>query len=246
MDVGSVVLLGHELALRRQVDIIANNLANAQTTGFKRERSVFHTELSRMQAAPTPEQRAVHHVLDYGAVHDVSEGPFQATGNPLDVAIAGAGYFAVALADGSRAFTRAGAIRISPEGFAEVAGARLLGDGAQPIQIPPDEAARASIAADGTISGPGGVYGRIAVYEADEATMDPRGNALVSVTDPRELAAERTRLRVGGLEGSNVRPVIESAELIDVVRAYQSSQRLSESLSDLRRRSIERLGRFGN
>lgn len=246
MDIGSVVLLSNELALRRQVEVIANNLANAQTSGFKRETTVFRSEVERMNEAPSEDLKQVYQVLDYGTVHDTSDGVFQPTGNPMDLAIVGQGYFGVQLADGSTAYTRAGALRVSADGFLETAAGKVLGEGGSTIQVPPEDAARLSIARDGTVAGRTGPLGRVVVFSTDEATADPRGDALFSAGNPRELQASETRLRIGGTEGSNVQPVIESAKLIEAMRAYQSSQQMTNALGDLRRSAIERLGRIAN
>ncbi|WP_204272550.1 flagellar hook-basal body complex protein, partial [Enterobacter hormaechei] len=83
----------------RRMDVVANNLANLSTTGFKREQPVFQEAL-RQSEGQEPAARSVSFVLDYGRVHDQTEGAFTATGNPLDVAVEGPGFLAVALADG--------------------------------------------------------------------------------------------------------------------------------------------------
>ena len=91
MDVSSYVLLSHEQALRRRLDIAANNMANANTIGFKREQALFHEYVEQTTGAPLAEAKNTSFVLDYGAIHDTSQGAFQATGNPLDVMIDGPG-----------------------------------------------------------------------------------------------------------------------------------------------------------
>jgi flagellar basal-body rod protein FlgF len=246
VDLGSAILLGNELALRRRVDVIANNLANAQTSGFKREATVFRTRRDDMPAAPSAEQRRVYQVLDYGVTHDSQDGPFQPTGNPLDIAISGAGYLGVQAAGGGTAYTRAGALRVSAEGYLEAAGNRLLGEGGAPLQVPAEAAGKLVIAGDGTVTAGASVIGRIAVFAADESTADPQGAGIISVAGVRELPAGETRLRIGGIEGSNVQPVVESTRLIEAMRAYQSSQRMTEALGEMRRGAVERLGRLNN
>jgi flagellar basal-body rod protein FlgF len=248
VDISAYVLLSHEQALRRQLDTVANNMANVGTIGFRREQPVFQEMLKRSDSTLTRDARQAHFVLDFGAVHDTTQGAFQATGNALDLAIQGPGYLAVALPDGGTAYTRAGNLKILEGGVIATAnGIPVRGEGGQPITVPPEAMGRVSIAADGTVAGPEGPLGRIAVtvFE-DEGRVDPRGDGLMEATNGRELAAAETKLRTGGLEGSNVQPIIETTHMIEIMRAYQTSQRMVDGISDMRKRAIERLGRAGN
>lgn len=247
MDIPSYVLLSHDTALRRRMDMVANNLANVSTTGFKREQPLFR-ETVRASDSAEEAARAVSFVLDYGAVHDLAEGAFTATGNPLDVAIEGPGYFPVEAADGTTAYTRAGNLQLLEDGrLATGSGQPLLGEGGQPITIPPDIQGQVRIGRDGSVEGPAGVIGRIAVTRFDdEAAVTPRGDGLFDGEGGVALGQAETRLRSGGLEASNVQPVAETTAMIEILRAYQSSQRMGEALNDLRRTAIQRLGSFRN
>ena len=247
MDIPAYVLLSNEQALRRRMDVVANNLANLSTSGFKREQPVFHEKVKATQGE-IPAGRQVSFVLDYGATHDTAEGGFNATGNPLDVAIQGPGYLSVGLADGSSAFTRAGKLGVLQDGrLADAAGRPVLGDNGQPLTVPPEAQGRLRIGQDGTVEGPGGPLGRIAVtLFADEAAVSPRGDGLMEGSGGRLLPPGETRLRSGGLESSNVQPVAETTAMVEILRAYQSSQRMGEALNDLRRSAIGRLGAFRN
>ena len=247
MDISSYVLLSHEQALRRRLDIAANNMANMSTAGFKREKPVFHEFVETSADAMVDDAKKTSFVLDYGAVHDTSMGAFQATGNPLDVMIDGPGYLAVQAPGGGTAYTRAGMLKVLDSGeLATSAGHRVLGEGGQPIIIPPDEMTNLSIGPDGTVSGKIGPLGRIAVTTfADEATLASRGDGLMAGQGGRELGAEATKLRAGGIEGSNVEPIVETTDMVEILRAYQTSQRMNDDMSDMRKRAIDRLGRFG-
>jgi flagellar basal-body rod protein FlgF len=245
VDIGTLALLGRGLALRRQVDVIANNIANASTTGFRREATVFGSYIGDMREAPEAGDRATYQTLDYGTVQDISDGPFQSTGNPLDIAIQGPGYFAVSLPEGI-SYTRDGALRVGADGFVELANGRVLDDGGKPIQIPEGEAGQLRVTSDGSLVGSGLPIARLAIMVGDEARADPRGSGLVNLPDARLLPASQTRLRVGGLEGSNVQAVVESTRLIEATRSYQNTQRMAEDINDLRRSAIGRLGRVGN
>ncbi len=244
MDVSSYVLLSHEQALRRQLDITANNMANSSTAGFKREQPVFHDFIEQGTGGAVDAADRTAFVLDYGAIHDTSAGAFTPTSNPLDVMIEGPGYLSVQTPDGTIGYTRAGYIRIGPGGDLETAnGQRLLGEAGQPINIPPDQAAEIAIAGDGTVSSRVGVLGRLTVTVFDEATVVPQGDGLMSGTNGRPLAGPETRLKTGGVEGSNVQPIVETTAMVQILRSYQSSQKMIDSINDMRSRAIDRLAR---
>jgi flagellar basal-body rod protein FlgF len=243
VDISSYVLLSQEQALRRRLDVAANNLANMNTVGFKREAPVFREYVEQTDSAVEPAKKTSF-VLDYGAVHDASAGAFQVTDNPLDVMIDGAGYLSVEAPGGGTAYTRAGYIKVLESGeLATAGGQRILGEGGKPITVPPESAGRLSIGGDGTVMGPDGPLGRVTVTVFDEANVDPRGDGLLSGTGGRELAAAETKLKSGGVEASNVNAITETTDMVEILRAYQTSQHLSESLSDLRQKAIDRLGR---
>jgi flagellar basal-body rod protein FlgF len=244
MDVSSYVLLSHEQALRRRLDVTANNMANSSTAGFKREQPLFHDFVETGGEPVVAGADRTAYVLDYGAVHDSSAGTFTPTANPLDVMIDGPGYLAVETADGGTAYTRAGYIKMSPAGDLVTAnGQRLLGDGGKPINVPADEARLLSIAADGSVMGKQGALGRLNVTVFDEAGVVPRGDGLMDGSNGRVLAAAETRLKTGGIEASNVQPIVETTAMVEILRAYQSSQKVMDSINDMRSRAIDRLSR---
>lgn len=247
MDITSYVLLSHEQALRRRMDVTANNMANTSTVGFRREQPVFHEYVNDRAEGPVDAARNVSFVLDYGAVHDTRAGAFQVTGNELDVAIEGPGYLSVEAPEGGVAYTRAGALKVLEAGeLATSTGQRILGDNGQPIAIPPDQTAGLRISEDGTIASPAGPLGRLTVTVFDdELAVSPRGDGLMAGEGGRVLAVAETRLRSGGVEGSNVQPIVETTSMVEILRSYQSSQRMSDALGDMRKRAIERLSRIG-
>lgn len=247
MDVSSFVLLSHEQALRRQLDVAANNMANVSTAGYKREQAVFHQYVENTAEAPVPDARNTAYVLDYGAVHDIAQGSFQATGNPLDVMIDGPGYLNVELPDGSTGYTRAGFIKVLDSGdLATSAGMRLLDENGRPISIPADKLAQVHISEDGTVMAGQDPVGRLAVTDfADENLLDVRGDGVLTGSGGTILPAAQTKLRSGGIEASNVEPVSETTRMVEVLRSYQTSQRLSSDLADMRRKAIDRLSKLG-
>ncbi len=245
MDVSAYVLLSHEQALRRRLDVAANNMANASTVGFKREQPLFHEYVEKADDAQVKDAKTTSFVLDYGAVHDISQGAFQPTGNPLDVMIEGPGYLTVEAPGGGVAYTRAGFVKVLESGELATAGGQLiLGEGERPIRVPPDQAGRLAVTSDGTVVGAQGAIGRLVVTVFDdERTVSPRGDGLVTGQNGRALAAAETKLKTGGVEGSNVQPIVETTAMVEILRSYQSSQRMSESINEMRKNAISRLGR---
>jgi flagellar basal-body rod protein FlgF len=246
MDVSSFVLLSHEQALRRQLDITANNMANANTVGFKREQALFHEYVEETKQAPVEDARKTSYVLDYGAIHDTRQGAFQATGNPLDVMIEGPGYLNVESADGTTVYTRAGFIKILESGdLATSGGQRLLDENGRAINIPAEQMRLVTIAKDGSVMAEDAVLGRLAVTTfADENRLDVRGDGMLTGTGGRFMAAAETRLHSGGVEASNVETIVETTNMVQIMRSYQTSQRMSEDLADMRKQAINRLGRI--
>lgn len=244
MDVSSFVLLSHEQALRRQLDITANNMANTDTVGYKREGAVFHEYVENAEEAPLADARKTSFVLDYGTVHDTSQGAFQATGNPLDVMIEGPGYLNVENPAGGVAYTRAGFIKVLENGDLAISGGqRLLDANGQPINVHAEEIDKVTITADGAVMGEQGELGRIAVTSfADENMLEVRGDGLLTGTGGTPAGA---RLRTGGVEASNVEPIVETTHMVEILRSYQTSQRMSSDLAEMRRRAIDRLSRIG-
>ncbi|AGH49091.1 MULTISPECIES: flagellar hook-basal body complex protein [Sphingomonadales] len=244
MDVSSFVLLSHEQALRRRLDVTANNMANTSTVGFKREQPLFHEYVEKTKEAPVEDAKKTSFVLDYGAVHDASQGAFQATGNPLDVMIDGPGYINVEAPGGGVAYTRAGFIKILETGdLATSGGQRILDENGRAINVPDDQKTMVTIAGDGTVMGRDGPLGRIAITTFDEINVSPRGDGLMEGTRGRVLTAREARLKIGGVEASNVQPIVETTTMIDILRSYQTSMRMTESLNDMRKQAIDKLGR---
>jgi flagellar basal-body rod protein FlgF len=235
METTAYIALSRQMALRRQMDLIANNIANMTSTGFKAEALMYEPVV---RAAGHGQRLAF--VQDVGVARDLSAGPITATGNPLDLAIQGPGYFAIDTDQGPR-YGRGGQFRLSVAGeLVTVAGDPVLDDGGAPLSLPVD-AGPITVAADGTVSTAQGTIGRIGLVEfADEQRLHKVGGGLYRAEQP-PVPAERSRLVQGVLEGSNVQPILEMTEMMATVRAYQSVQRLLDTHHELQRRAIERV-----
>lgn len=236
-----LISLSRQIALQRQLDVVANNVANINTTGFKAEQLLFEEyvmPVARDQTFPNLDQ-PLSYVRDWATVHDLSAGAMLQTGNDLDVALNGEGFFAVQTAGGER-WTRSGAFQINSNGtLVDLSGNPVLGTGG-PIQFGPEETG-ITIAADGAISTSAGPKGQLRLVEfANTQELSREGANLYAGGTP--VAATNTRVMQGFIERSNVSGVAEMAEMIRVTNAYQSIASLSERQDDLRRSAIQRLG----
>lgn len=237
-----LVGLSRQVALRRELDVVANNLANLGTTGFKGESTLFQQFLSgtaREHNFQVPDQR-VNMVIDRATRTDFSQGSFEHTSSQLDLAIDGEGMFVVETPAGER-YTRNGSFTTNATGELTTSGGhKVLGDGGPIVFDPADT--DISIAKDGTISTRNGERGRVRLVRFEnEAELSKQGENLFS-SNAQPLATEpRTRIVQGAIEKSNVRPVVEISRMIEVTRAYTNLATLMQKTDELRRQAIERL-----
>ena len=236
-----LISLSRQIALQRQMDVVANNMANLNTTGFKTENILFEEYImpvARDQDFPTLDQ-PLSFVQDWATIHDLSGGAMVQTGSELDVGLNGDGFFAVDTPAGER-WTKSGSFQISANGLlVDSSGNPVLGQGG-PIQFGPEETG-IQIAADGSISSSAGAKGSLRLVEfANPQELTREGNNLWAGGTP--LAATNTRAMQGFIEKSNVSGVSEMAEMIRVTRAYESIANLTTKQDELRRTAIQRLG----
>jgi flagellar basal-body rod protein FlgF len=238
MRTTSYVALSRQAALERQMAVVANNLANATTSGYRAEHMVFEDLLHRAG------DRRVAFTQDVGLARDLAPGPVEQTGNPLDLALEGDGYLAFATASGT-GYGRAGRLEIAPDGrLVDANGRALLDEGGNAILLGAGETTIA-IAGDGTVSGRNGPIARIGVFGfADERALRRAGDGLFTADAPAVPAAT-ARVVQGALEGSNVRPVLEMTAMLASVRAFEGAQRLLDTEHELERQTIERAVRAG-
>ncbi|MBU3031189.1 flagellar hook-basal body complex protein [Paracoccus marinaquae] len=219
MDNAIYATLTRQSGLMNEMRIVANNIANANTTGFRREGVVFAEHLSALDRQG--DTLSMAHAR--GRLVDLGQGGLTQTGGNFDLAIDGDGFFLVDTPEGLR-LTRAGAFLPSPEGELMTAdGHRLLDEGQAPIIIPAG-ASRVAVGADGTLSANGVSFGRIGVFDAPEgARLSHQGGTGFSLDgDPEPV--EFPSIRQGYLEESNVDPVFEITRMIEVQRAYELGQ----------------------
>jgi len=241
MDNVSLLSLSYQIAAYRSMDVIANNIANVSTPGYKRESVKFEEVLQ--QVKPTEDQKgqqSLSFVKDAGVLRDLSGGRLETTGSTFDLAINGDGYFVVQTPGGER-YTRNGHFTLNADGIIVTgSGDPLLGDGG-PITIAPDDG-DISFGVDGTISGKQGQLGKVRLVDfANPRDLAKEGDSLYSTTQTAN-PAEHAVLAQGMLESSNVQPVIEIARMIEVMRAYEATSSLEKASADMKRQAIQKLG----
>ena len=231
MDNTSYVALSRQTALWKQMEVVANNMANLNTAGFKAEEVMVAETDVKTKSDTTPFGRQVAYVHDLGTVRDTKEGPLQKTGAPLDVAVHGSGYFTLDSPSGPR-YTRAGHFRLDENGMI------VSGDGLpvmqannQPIVVAPNEA-QINIANDGTVSTENGQIGQMKIVSfTNEQDLKKVGDGTY-ITSATANTVARPYLTQGMLEDSNVEPISQMTQMLTVMRNYQSVQNILDNEQD--------------
>jgi flagellar basal-body rod protein FlgF len=249
MENAGLVGLSRQIALQRELDVVANNIANLNTTGYKADNVTFGEYMMPAARANNfrGNDRLVSFTQDRTTWLDQSQGPIEQTGNPLDIAMSGKTFLTVQTPGGER-YTRNGALQINAQGqLVTSEGLPVLGQNGPIVFQPGDR--EISISADGGIS----------VREGANTIDTQRGKLkFASFTDPRMLLKDGTstfrppngmqvdtptvvRVNQGAIEKSNVRSVVEMTRLIEVTRTYTQVAQLLQQHSDLRKTAIQQL-----
>ncbi|MBA3910415.1 MAG: flagellar basal-body rod protein FlgF [Rhodobacter sp.] len=236
MEATGYVTLNRQSGLMREMAVVANNLANASTTGFRREGVVFSEFVVALDNDPS-----LSMAYASGRNVDLGQAAISQTGGTFDFAIQGEGFFLIETPQGDR-LTRAGSFTPSAEGEIVTSdGYRLLDAGGAPVFIPPDAKAVA-LARDGTLSANGQPIALIGLWQpADRLGLQRQSGTMFSATD-LEPVADGVVLQ-GMLEESNVEPVSEIARMIEVQRAYELGQKFLDAEDERVRGVIQTLGR---
>lgn len=225
---------------------VAHNLANVNSTGFR-------AELHKLRAVEV-QTEALHtraFTVDASVANDFTEGPLQFTGRPFDVALAGKGWLAVQMADGSEAYTRNGSLAVSANGVLQTRDGRpVLGDGG-PVSIPPDN--EITIGADGTVSAsqpdqPGvvNVVAQLKLVNPPEAGLVRGDDGLFRLQGGAAAPADpNVRVAGGYLEGSNVNVVDQMVQMISLARQFEMQTRMLSTAEQNDRAAARVLGGQG-
>ncbi|MFL1462816.1 flagellar basal-body rod protein FlgF [Roseococcus sp. DSY-14] len=239
MDNPGYIILSRLSAQQRASQYTAQNLANADTPGYRAVRPVFAHHLDR--DARGLAERDIHFSWDRASWRDSAPGSIQATGNPLDVALHGEGWFSVETPRGER-FTRAGRFTIGADGrLSDNEGNAVLGTEGRPIAVSPADT-RIEILGDGTVRSENGVLGRLRVVRfANEQALRAEGDRLFDAAGQAPEEVARPAVLQGSLEGSNVQAVMEMTRMMEELREFQMATQFVEREGERQQAAIDRL-----
>lgn len=242
MENALLVGLSRQMALARELDVIANNVANVGTNGFKARSTNFNEFIApnaRAETFPSRDRR-LSYVIDRGTPVDMSTGALERTGSPLDIALQADHFLVVQTPQGER-YTRAGSLDINARGQLVTQGGQpVMGEGGPIVFGAAESAPR--IAADGSVSSDQGLRGKIRLVRFDNPrALQSEGDNVFSSTAPAQPAGPQARVETGAFERSNVRAVVEMTRLVEVQRAYQNMATLMAKTDELRGKAITRL-----
>jgi flagellar basal-body rod protein FlgF len=243
MDNSFMVGLSAQQVLQKRMDTTANNLANMTTAGFKVEHVVTR-ELSEKPAAASDTPNDIAFADAWTLQRDFSTGPLERTGNALDFAIEGPGFFTVQTA-GGEAYTRDGRFNVNGAGELVTRNGEVVAGNGGPIIVDP-MGGPVSVSREGSISQDDVVLGTLKVVDfPTPGGLERMGNNLWKATDEQPQPATSGKVVGGFVEGSNVNAVLELTEMIEISRAYASIAKMITQSDELRGTSIEKLARVG-
>ena len=236
MESPLIIALSRQLAIKREVELLANNLANSTTPGFKGEAMVFSEYVKQ-----SPGGEPLSFVQDMGLARNMAQGQLKNSGNPLDLALDGDGWFVIR-ADSEDRYTRNGHFRLSQDGaMITSAGNPVLGVDGGPIVFTPDDT-EIVFSSNGTVSANGESRGQLQIVAFEDlGTLSKASGSLFRST--AESIWSDASLAQGVIEESNVRPVVELTQLVKAMRSYQSAQKMVDAEHRRQRTAIDRLTR---
>ena len=240
MKTPTYIALSKQTAMVRDMDTIANNIANASTNGFRAEHVLFQEYLAK--AGTLGQREKTSFTQDVGDVRDTRDGPLVQTNNPLDLALHGQGY--MVLGDpGQELYARTGIFHLnSDRQIVTSDGYPLLQENGQPLVVP-QNTSKIEISGDGVVSTEQGEVGRIRLVRfGSEQAMRQAGSGLFA-TDQAPLPATEVQVSQGALEGSNVQPVIEVTRMIQMSRDYQMIQSMLDAENQRQQAAVDRVAK---
>ena len=238
MDNAAYVTLTRMSGLRREMQVVANNIANASTIGFRREGMLF----SEFVVSAGRTEPSLSMALGNTRQTYQQQGALEQTNGTFDLAVEGEGFFQLDTAQGPR-LTRAGMFTPNQAGeLVNMDGHRLMDAGGAAVFVPPD-ATRVTIARDGTVSADDDPIAQIGLVRPQDPVTMRRAEGTLFIVDGAIEPVEAPAILQGFLESSNVDPILEMTRMIEVQRAYERGQKLLESEDERIRSVVQTLGR---
>lgn len=250
MENASLIGLSRQMSLKRELEVVANNIANLTTTGFKADTALFEEYIMPGANAGQFAQpdRRISYVQDRSTWSDQSQGAIQHTGSPLDVAIEGEGYLVVQTPRGER-YTRNGSLQINAQGQLVTSEGHAVQGENGPITFQSLDTG-AMISREGTITVREGsdtrsdaIRGKLRVvrFEGKPQLRKDGGATFAAPDGVTPLTVDKPNLVQGAIEKSNVKSVVEMTRMIEITRTYTQVQNILQNQHDLRRGAIEKL-----
>ncbi|HEX3346537.1 MAG TPA: flagellar basal-body rod protein FlgF [Acetobacteraceae bacterium] len=242
MENATTIGLSRLIAQTREMELSATNIANAATPGFRAERMIFSDLLVREGSAALPGgEKALTYTADRATYRETTAGALTHTGNPLDLAIAGDGFFTVGTRNGPR-LTRAGHFTAGPDGnIVDAEGNPLLDANGRPIQVGATDT-QIGIAADGTVDSQNGQLGKIGIVTVvDPTKLKAEGGRLLSAVATATAPDPQPKLVQGAIEGSDVQPAVELTRMIGTQRGFEMLVQFVQSESDRQQNAIQKI-----
>jgi len=237
MESTMYLALSRQAVLRREMESLANNIANASTTGYKSQAPLFKEVLTK--SSPT---EYVSQVIDQGLMVNTSDGPLRNTDSNFDFGIRGAGYFAIATPSGER-YTRNGNFKLdSNSRLVTQTDNGVLGADNRPITVPPN-AGEIRVSGDGTILAGTQVIGQMKIVGFSNDRQLKRGPNSLLIANEAPQRAPQAKVVQGVIEESNVVPMFELSRMTEVVRNFQQASNLVDQEHNRQRDAVRRLGR---
>jgi flagellar basal-body rod protein FlgF len=244
MSDGIYSALSGAIAQERALAIVANNVANAGTTGFQADKAAFGEIVAKAQAAGTPPASLRYVEIDRISI-DREAGSLQQTGNPFDVALQGEGYFAVQTPAGER-YTRAGSFISDSEGVLRThTGQVVLGEGGPPTApgaelVIPSGTKEVRIAQDGSVLADGQSVGKLKIvrFDAVDGLAKEGLTLLAAQNGAQPTAADGVSVSQGYLETSNVNAVAGMQDLITAGRSFEAFQKVIDAFRQIDQRTV--------
>jgi flagellar basal-body rod protein FlgF len=240
MDITTALAASRLVGQQRMMDITANNIANANTPGFRTERVQFSDFVDPQTGAKSvPGVKSISYSQDRATYRESQPGAITHTGNPYDLALTGDGFFTVNTKNGPR-LTRDGRFAPMPDGtLADASGNAVLDTTGKPILIPPTDT-QVTVASDGSVTTESGLLAKIGVVQSDPMKLQAEG-ATNFVADAPTTPVVAPGIVQGAMEDSNVQPVLEVTRMMDNERQFQFVTQLVQAEGDRQQTTIDKL-----
>lgn len=243
METTAVIAASRQGALRRQLNVVANNLANMSTNGYKADQMMFVEHVVKSKGGERLISPKLTFTRDLATRLDTTDGAIETTGNQLDMAIRNDGFFVVRDPQGAEFYTRNGQFRLDTNGqIVNQQGYPLLSSGGQPITLGPNDA-EINVARDGTISTENGQIGKVRIVRFENPQDLVRTSGALFSSNTPAIDIPSPDIIQGALEGSNVEPIMEMAKMIELHRSYESAKSFIEREDERQKEMIRSLVR---